>query len=121
MLKCPFKIGDKVIYKPSDRGYGLIDGKRLEIGCEYRIEKIEKENYIVVEGYRNPGGGIYWTEFEKAGKKTKHKPSRHKPSRRSPYCSKEQKNPRQKTPDGVPVDQQNPTKPQTQNPRRSPC
>lgn len=65
MQKCPFKPGDKVIYKPSNRGYGLIDGERLKIGHEYRIEKIEKENYIVVEGYKHPGGGIYWTEFKK--------------------------------------------------------
>lgn len=66
MSKCPFKVGDRVVYKPSLRGYALDDDRRLQIGQEYRIEKIEEENYIVVEGYRHPGGGIFWTEFEKA-------------------------------------------------------
>ena len=64
---CPFKIGDLVVYRPSQRGYALIDGERLKIGNTYRVERIEQENYVVVEGYCHPGGGIYWTEFEKAG------------------------------------------------------
>ena len=66
MNKCPFSHGDWVVYKPSRRGHALIDGERLEIGKTYRVESIEKENYVVVEGYRHPGGGIYWTEFTKA-------------------------------------------------------
>lgn len=65
MIICPFEIGDLVIYRPSQRGYALIDGERLEIGKTYRVERIEQENYVVVEGYRHPSGGIYWTEFEK--------------------------------------------------------
>ena len=32
----------------------------------YRVTEIQKALYIVVEGYSHPGGGIYWTEFEKA-------------------------------------------------------
>jgi len=55
-----------VTYRPSRRGHGLDDADLLEIGKAYRIERIEKEDYVVVEGYRHPGGGIYWTEFEKA-------------------------------------------------------
>ena len=31
----------------------------------YRIEAVQKDSYIVVEGYRHSGGGIYWTEFAK--------------------------------------------------------
>ncbi len=62
--KCPFKIGDMVIYNPSRRGYDLVDGERLEIGKEYRVSMIEQDSYIVAEGYDHPGGGIYWTEFE---------------------------------------------------------
>jgi hypothetical protein len=67
MNKCPFKAGDYVIYKPSRRGYNLEDGVRLEIGRKYRVARIEKDNYVVVDGYQHPGGGLYWTEFEKAG------------------------------------------------------
>jgi hypothetical protein len=32
----------------------------------YRVERIEKDFYVVVEGYSHPGGGIYWTEFRAA-------------------------------------------------------
>lgn len=52
------------MYKPSSRGHALDDADLLEIGKIYRIERIEKENYIVVEDYHHPGGGIYWTEFK---------------------------------------------------------
>ena len=63
MEKCPFRVGDLVVYKPSRRGHALDDDDRLEIGKEYRIDKISRELYVVVEGYQHPGGGIYWTEF----------------------------------------------------------
>jgi len=66
MPKCPFKPGEYVIYQPSDRGYNLIDGVRPVIGKKYRVEKIEKDNYVVIEGYLDPVFGIYWTEFKKA-------------------------------------------------------
>lgn len=65
MNSCPFKQGDLVVYRPSKRGHGLDDADLLEIGRTYCVERIEKENYVVVEGYQHPGGGIYWTEFEK--------------------------------------------------------
>ncbi len=67
---CPFKVGDVVIYRPSTRGLGLEimaspEGK-LTPGHRYVISDIQKENYIVVEGYKHPGGGLYWTEFQLA-------------------------------------------------------
>jgi hypothetical protein len=62
--KCPFKVGDSVVYQPSDKGYYSDPPEwRLESGKKYKIEKIEKDNYFIVEGYKHPGGGIYWTEF----------------------------------------------------------
>lgn len=66
----PFKVGDLVRYTPSTRGVGLDvmsppEGK-LVPGRTYRIERVEKESYLVVEGYRHPGGGLYWTEFSRA-------------------------------------------------------
>lgn len=66
MRKCPFRQGDWVVYKPSARGHAYDDDDLLEIGKAYRIERIENSDYVVVEGYWHPGGGIYWTEFEKA-------------------------------------------------------
>jgi len=68
MEPSPYKPGDFVVYLPSVRGYALVDGERLVIGKTYKIESIEKESYVVVEGYRHPGGGIYWTEFTLAEK-----------------------------------------------------
>jgi hypothetical protein len=63
----PFRVGDMVRYTPSDRGHDLdVMSERLVRGQAYRIERIEKDRYIVVEGYRHPGGGIYWTEFSPA-------------------------------------------------------
>ncbi len=67
MKNCPFNIGDVVIYQPSQKGLGFDANskpqERLKPGNKYTIANIEKENYIVVEGYSHPGGGLYWTEF----------------------------------------------------------
>ncbi|HLM82805.1 MAG TPA: hypothetical protein VK302_19565 [Terriglobales bacterium] len=65
---CPFKVGDVVVYRPSERGLGyeVMDDKRLIPGKEYVISEIQKGLYVVVPEYKdNPRGGIYWTEFEK--------------------------------------------------------
>ena len=65
----PFRVGDYVRYTPSGRGLALDvmspPGEKLVPGKTYRIERIAKGSYVVVEGYRHPGGGIYWTEFTK--------------------------------------------------------
>jgi hypothetical protein len=67
---CPFKVGDKVIYKPSQRGFDLdvmsAAAGRLVPGRTYVVREIQREQYVDVEGYDHPGGGIYWTEFEPA-------------------------------------------------------
>lgn len=64
---CPFKVGQTVVYRPSDRGIALevmsSDSEKLTPGNAYRIEKIQDGIYVVVEGYTHPGGGIHWTEF----------------------------------------------------------
>ena len=64
--KCPFKVGDTVLYRPSSRGHALdvmID-PQLERGKKYRIARIDEEVSVVVEGFENHfAGGIYWTEF----------------------------------------------------------
>lgn len=66
---CPFKKGENVTYNPSARGRGLeansFGSDRLVPGQTYRVEEIQKEKYVLVEGYTLPGGGLYWTEFSK--------------------------------------------------------
>ncbi len=70
MSTCPFQVGDKIIYHPTFRGHGLdvmADEKGQLIPNQiYMIEKIQSNEYIVVEGYTHSGGGIYWTEFKLA-------------------------------------------------------
>lgn len=65
--QCPFAVGDEVIYKPSSKGYAsdvmsTSDG-RLIPGEKYVICEVQENLYVVVNGYKHPGGGIYWTEF----------------------------------------------------------
>jgi hypothetical protein len=63
--KCPFKVGDVVVYKPSQRGHALdvMASQQLQIGEKYKISSVVDEKYVAVEGYSHPGGGLYWTEF----------------------------------------------------------
>ena len=64
---CPFKIADKVIYTPSQRGAALDvnvpSSDRLEIGRQYTVKEIINEIYVVVEAYSHPAGGLHWSEF----------------------------------------------------------
>jgi hypothetical protein len=56
-----------VIYNPSARGFALdANSNRLEPGKKYRVSKVERSLYIVVECYNHPGGGLYWTEFKRS-------------------------------------------------------
>jgi hypothetical protein len=68
--KCPFKAGDTVVYRPTHRGRGLVimtDLAALIPGNKYKVLRIEREAYVVVEGFENSvGGGLYWTEFAAA-------------------------------------------------------
>jgi hypothetical protein len=67
---CPFKPGEFVIYRPTQRGRDLdimfAPSGQLVSGQTYRVQKIEKEFYVLVEGYDHPSGGVYWTEFAKS-------------------------------------------------------
>lgn len=64
---CPFKAGDTVVYRPSERGRGLVantDFATLVPGNRYKIVRIVRGAYLVIEGFENsPGSGLYWTEF----------------------------------------------------------
>jgi hypothetical protein len=65
--ECPFKVGETVIYQPTKRGRGLIIMTALaalKAGGSYKIARIDRGNYVVIEGFENAaGGGLYWTEF----------------------------------------------------------
>jgi len=63
---CPFKVGDTVVYRPSEKGWGyeVMSTEPLVRGQEYVISRIDNGVYVVVQGYTHPGGGLYWTEFE---------------------------------------------------------
>jgi len=67
--RCPFEIGESVVYRPSLRGFGLDamtpPDRKLVRGRTYKIVGIQNDRYVVVAGYSHPGGGLYWTEFEK--------------------------------------------------------
>lgn len=67
--KCPFKVGEWVVYNPSFRGRGLQEGDFLISGHRYKVRKIDENLYVSVEGENHPGGGLYWTEFEKTDAK----------------------------------------------------
>jgi hypothetical protein len=63
----PFSAGDEVRYSPSSRGRGLVimtGLSALEPGKIYRIAKIEKRAYVVLEGFECvSGGGLHFSEF----------------------------------------------------------
>jgi hypothetical protein len=67
--ECPFKVGDAVVYKPTQEGQGrlvMTGFSELEAGKRYKIVRIIRGVYIVPEGFENvAAGGIYWTEFAK--------------------------------------------------------
>jgi hypothetical protein len=66
---CPYGIGDCVIYTPTQRGIDLSvmfsPGGQLVPGNKYTVKEIQKDSYVLVDGYDHPSGGIFWTEFEK--------------------------------------------------------
>jgi len=66
---CPFKVGDTVIYEPSNRGRGLVlhtEYSALEPGHKYKVVGVDKDAYVVLEGFEHVrAGGLHWTEFRK--------------------------------------------------------
>ena len=65
--ECPFKVGQTVIYHPTERGLDLVvmtDFNTLQRGAKYKVARIDKGCYVVPEGFEQAGGGgLYWTEF----------------------------------------------------------
>lgn len=66
---CPYMKGELLIYKPTQKALDLdvmsSESDKLVSGRVYKVAKIQDETYVVVEGSNHPGGGIYWTEFER--------------------------------------------------------
>jgi hypothetical protein len=53
--KCPFAVGETVVYRPSNQGRGLVvmtGLSALKPGTEYKIMRIQND-HIVVEGFEN--------------------------------------------------------------------
>ncbi len=67
MSKCPYNIGDKVIFTPTDRTRGwyqqVFDKIGMVPGREYVIKRIKDDTYLYFE---NDDGGFPWTEYTKA-------------------------------------------------------
>ena len=65
--KCPFKVGDTVVCRPTYIGRGKIimtDLHALKPGNKYKIVRVVNDVSVVVEGFENSvTGGWYWTEF----------------------------------------------------------
>jgi len=57
-----------VVYRPSSLGQGktvMTDLKNLRAGERYKVIRVEKEAYLVLEGFdSSPTGGVHWTEFD---------------------------------------------------------
>jgi len=69
-MDCPFNVGDLVVYRPSIRGRGLTANHSPRetpvAGETVKIAAITDGIYLVVEGYKHPGGGLHWSEFSPA-------------------------------------------------------
>ncbi len=67
LQKCPFKVGDTVVYRPTRRGRSTLimtDLRALRPGNKYKIVRVVNDVYLVVEGFESSvTGGLYWTEF----------------------------------------------------------
>ena len=65
--KCPFSVGDVVVYRPTNKGRGAIimtDLAKLVPGAKYKVARIDEDVCIVPAGFEDAvGGGLYWTEF----------------------------------------------------------
>jgi len=64
---CPYKVGDRVFYRPSARGVHSsllhLPVESPKIGEAVIITRIVADCYIQWEGYTHHSGGLYWTEF----------------------------------------------------------
>lgn len=64
--KCPYLVGEVIVYSPSAKGLGYaLPDENLIPGKEYTVKSIVKDIYVVVVGYDSVGGGIHWTEFKR--------------------------------------------------------
>ena len=66
MMKCPYNVGDRVIFSPSDRTKGWYQQGFSKMGLvpgnEYIIKKIKDDTYLYFD---NDAGGLPWNEYKK--------------------------------------------------------
>ena len=64
---CPFKVGQRVYYRPTVHGYGWSAmGHDLEPGQSYEVSTITEANgshYVEIRDHPMSGGGLHWSEF----------------------------------------------------------
>lgn len=63
---CPFRVGDRVVFSPSERTLGLyqdIDRFGIKVGEQYTVMEIRDGTYLYFE---NGAGGWPWNEFQAA-------------------------------------------------------
>ena len=63
---CPFRVGDQVVFSPSNRTRGLyqdIERFGVKIGEKRTISEIREETYLYFDG---GAGGWPWNEFSRA-------------------------------------------------------
>jgi hypothetical protein len=63
--KCPFKVGDHVVFAPSKRAIGWtwasFDSMRLKPGDVGTVTRISQEEYLYLDDER---GGMHWECFK---------------------------------------------------------
>ena len=65
---CPFRPGDRVVYRPSDSGHrcevGRPTPRHLEPGTCYEVAQIKSGEWLLLRGFEDrTDGGWFWTEF----------------------------------------------------------
>lgn len=65
---CPFRPGDRVVYRPSDSGYRYEVSRpaqrHLEPGTCYEVAAIKDGEWLLLRGFEDrTDGGWFWSEF----------------------------------------------------------
>ena len=66
--RCPFHVGDRVVFRPEKPGHYVMMGFAPKRGASYRVTKVEDQSIIVtpVNEAGDPTGPWAWTEFVRA-------------------------------------------------------
>lgn len=68
-ITCPFRHGDRVVYRPSDSGHryeqhrSASTARHLEPGQCYQVAEVIGGEWVTLCGFEDRPDGWYWTEF----------------------------------------------------------